>query len=301
MKKKAMVFAFFGGIAVICLLIAVGIFRMKSEKEASTMESITETNLSIESSESTEVSKGSESVQETEGTAETSETLETNVAEEESKETQESSEDTADTGEESSEVGPEPSKEPVSTVEPTEAPTEVSRPTPEPTPEVTPELIPEPTPVPTPDPTPVPTPQPTPQPTPDPTPEPTPEVTPAPHTHAWTEYWWSYPTCAAHGDVTVYCALCNEVDESKTGRVEPLGHTIEGYVVDNGDCVSPSTTEYRCTVCGAENVLPHTLSSGPGDPDNHNWYTAKDQVWNEELFDFVEVEVTQCSRCNKKN
>ena len=45
MKKKAMVFALFGGVAVISLLIAFGIFRMRSDKDESTMESIAETNL----------------------------------------------------------------------------------------------------------------------------------------------------------------------------------------------------------------------------------------------------------------
>jgi len=118
MKKKAMVFALFGGVAVISLLIAFGIFRMRSDKDESTMESIAETNLSIESSESTEASKESETTEAKESEEETKVTQESSESSEEDVEPSEPSSEAV------SEPTPEPSKEPVSTVAPTETPTE---------------------------------------------------------------------------------------------------------------------------------------------------------------------------------
>ena len=110
--------------------------------------------------------------------------------------------------------------------------------------------------------------------------------------------WWYTPTCANNGYVTVKCQLCGEVDEERSGNVEPLGHTIEGYTLYEGDCVDPSTTAYRCTVCGAENVQPVSFSSGPGQPDAHVWENSKELVFDEASFDFVEVPIVKCSRCN---
>ena len=300
MKKKTLVIASLCGVVVIGLIVALLVAGLKPNTDTPSHES-SETTLEIEETKSDETVESTpeteSSIESAEGSVETSETEEsaetsTDESVEETKESEAEVENAA-TPAPTSKPTEKPTAEP--TAKPTEKPVVTTKPTEAPTQQPTPAPTPDPTPEPTPDPTPAPTPQPTPEPTPDPTPAPT----APPHDHVWTEYWWSVPTCGAHGDVTVYCILCNEVDESRTGRVEPLGHTLVGRVFDEGDCVSPSATEYYCSVCGAENVVPFSYSSGPGRPDAHNWAPAKKQVFDEELFEFVEIDIVQCTRCGK--
>ena len=289
------------GAALILILIVAAIFlfgNTKDQKEAAGNTDVVESTESTteetteETAETTEETKESEaeteeSVEETEETA-AEETLETEA--EETEETQENK------------PTPAPTKEP--TPKPTTKPTEKPAPTPTPTPST------QPTPDPTKEPevTPAPTQQPTPEPTPEPTkepevlPPPTPTPTPsAPeHEHAWIEKWMYTPTCGNAGYVTVKCSLCGAIDEERTGDVPALGHTVEGYIIDVGDCVSPSCTAYRCTVCGAENVMPNSFSAGPGNPEDHNWQTGMVDVFDEETFEVIQVEVTGCTRCGAK-
>lgn len=256
-------------------------FGVMSEQLESAIDSVVEENKEVSSSESISESKDENASEEMELENEsveeevvTEETVETEEATGETEETVESTEEEVE-----SEEVEEESKEVVEESKAPE-PTPVPEPTPAPSVEV---VAPEPTP----------TPEPTPAPAPEPTPAPAPAPEPAPHTHSLYEEPYSYPTCTSPGWTQIKCSGCDYADGY---TVPALGHTAEGYVFDEGDCVSPKITRYKCSVCGTDNVLPETQSVCEN--PEHEWYTAYAESLDMDTLEIVYTEVTQCSKCS---
>lgn len=67
--------------------------------------------------------------------------------------------------------------------------------------------------------------------------------------HVITENWWWQPTCTATGYKNVLCSVCGYVDTEKSGTVERLPHTIVEAVVQQGNCMSDTIIQQKCTVC----------------------------------------------------
>ena len=186
---------------------------------------------------------------------------------------------------------------PKATAEPTVAPTEAPKPTATPKPTAAPTPVPTaaPTPVPTAEPvaTPVPTPVPTAVPTAEPTPAPT--ATPVPAcAHSVTRYEWygEPPTCVKGGRKNIICAECNEYlyDE----LVDPLDHDWEYTMFKAATCTSGAWYEPTCKRCGkvgSQTVL------GDADPNNHNWITGSEEVWNEVTGTWDMMTFTRCDWC----
>lgn len=191
-----------------------------------------------------------------------------------------------------------PSEEPKATATPKPTATPTVAPTATPTPAPTAEPTPEPTAVPTEAPTPeltaVPTPEPTAVPTPEPTAVPTPE--PTPHVHAMVETWITYPSCTNTGYVVYGCYYCDYYDPEYTRTVPMLEHTHEVAYVIEGDCVSPTITRYRCSVCGAEPSMADVIT--PCENPQHEWQTVLDESLDPDTLEIIYTEVTICQRCS---
>lgn len=191
----------------------------------------------------------------------------------------------------------EPNVEPteVPDTEPTAEPTEepVVEPTAEPT--VAPTATPKPTATPEPAVTPAPTAVPTPAPTPVPTPVPTPTPTPAPACEHKNERfsWWSEPTCTQTGTKNIYCADCNVY--LRTESVPTLDHEFEYVLNAPATCSEAAAYKATCKNCGRDGGY---VRMGDVDPNNHNWKTYEEELWNEETWVWELWRITRCTWCH---
>ena len=181
------------------------------------------------------------------------------------------------------------------TPKPTEAPTQA--PTEAPKVTAAPTQAPTATPAPTAEPTPAPTAVPTPEPTPVPTPAPT--ATPVPvcsHSNGTYFEWYNgvMPTCQNGGSQNHYCNDCGEY--LYTENIHPLEHDYEYILVVPADCREGGTYKKSCKNCGWDDG-GRTVVMGDPDPNNHEWTTGTDEVWNEETWTWDQVTVTRCHRC----
>jgi len=187
------------------------------------------------------------------------------------------------------------------TAEPTVAPTEAPKPTATPAPTAAPTPVPtavptpEPTPIPTAEPvaTPVPTPAPTPVPTPAPTPVPT--ATPVPeckHEVERVSWWDGEPTCVKGGYKNVYCAQCGVHLRGET--VEAYDHDWEYTMLSPATCTEAAPYKATCKRCGADGG---NIRLGDKDPNNHNWITGSEEVWNEVTGTWDMMTFTRCDWC----
>ena len=181
------------------------------------------------------------------------------------------------------------------TPKPTEAPTQA--PTEAPKVTAAPTQAPTATPAPTAEPTPAPTAVPTPEPTPVPTPAPT--ATPVPVCSHSNGTWWKWyngvePTCTNGGTKNHYCNDCDEWMFAE--HINSLDHEYNYTLKVPADCREGGTYSMSCKHCGWNNN-GNTVVMGDPDPNNHEWTTGTDEVWNEETWTWDQVTVTRCHRC----
>ena len=227
---------------------------------------------------------------------------------------------------------PKVTEAPTATPKVTEAPTATPKPTVAPTAVPTPEPTAVPTTAPTAVPTPVPTPAPTPVPTAAPTPVPTPAPTPVPeHTHSYDGGTiTTQPTCGNAGVKTYKCSCgasytesvpatgnhVNVVDKiifhpscheggygyyecqdcgtvTKEYHLDFLPHNYDTKPGRAGTCTMPAAYSHTCIDCGA----PGETTYGETDPNNHDWKTVTDEVWDEENWGWYTVTSTYCIDC----
>lgn len=163
--------------------------------------------------------------------------------------------------------------------------------------------------------------------------EPTPEPTPAPvHTHSYTQQVITEATCTTGMLVATVCSECGAsggtseaggalghdlqrhvdgessctlgayyyVNCSRCGEVTESGHeaslpcNMVVVSVQEGDCVTPTVTQYACSDCGANGGSEYSVSG------DHDWITEPSAPVLDEATGLLVPgpDVTYCSRCN---
>ncbi len=131
------------------------------------------------------------------------------------------------------------------------------------------------------------------EPTPAKTPDPTPTADPCANGHDWVQKdVWKEPTCLHGGTVLYECKKCGTTKAESTSK---LPHEMEVESHRDGDCVEPAFTRYKCRNC--EHFEDEYDDSCVG--RDHHWVTGTYEEFDEELLEWVTVERTFCTRCNK--
>lgn len=98
-------------------------------------------------------------------------------------------------------------------------------------------------------------------------------------------------TCTYSPNYYVRCSRCGEVTES--GHEGILPHNMVVVSVQEGDCVTPTVTQYACSDCGTNGGSEYSVLG------DHDWVEGLSApYWSEEAQDFVQDPTTYCSRCN---